>query len=101
MNPDLIYQFLITLNTFLDAHPEIVLMLTIWILVWKGLALWKAAQRQEKAWFVVLLVLNTIGLLDILYLFVFSRDKKLLASIKEEDKDNEKEKNQIPRTKDQ
>ena len=48
-------------------------VLLAWSLFWKGLALWKSARRGEKWWFIVLLVINTVGLLEILYLFVFSR----------------------------
>ena len=47
--------------------------LAIWSLVWKAFALWKAAGQKDKTWFVVLIVLNTAGVLDILYLFVFSK----------------------------
>ena len=49
-------------------------LLMLWTLPWKGWALWRAAQRKEKAWFVALLVLNTVGLLEILYVFVFSKE---------------------------
>jgi len=49
--------------------------LLVWSLVWKGWALWKAARAGSKPWFVVLLVVNTIGLLEILYIFVFSKKK--------------------------
>ena len=42
--------------------------LALWELVWKGLALWKAARKSEKAWFVVILVINTAGILPIIYL---------------------------------
>ncbi|MCX6731479.1 MAG: DUF5652 family protein [Candidatus Parcubacteria bacterium] len=52
------------------------LILIAWSLVWKGLALWKSAQRKEKWWFMVLLVVNTVGILEILYLYVFSKEKK-------------------------
>jgi len=45
----------------------------IWELFWKGFALWKAARRNDKIWFVVLLFVNTLGILDILYIFVFSK----------------------------
>ncbi len=51
-------------------------LLLIWSLFWKGLALWKAAQRREKIWFLVLLVVNTVGILEILYLYFFSKEKK-------------------------
>ncbi len=47
--------------------------LLAWSIVWKGLALWKAADRREKIWFWVLLVVNTVGILEILYLYVFSK----------------------------
>jgi hypothetical protein len=51
-------------------------LLIIWSLVWKGLALWKAAREGSKPWFVVLLLLNTAGILEILYLYVFSKKGK-------------------------
>ena len=42
-------------------------------IVWKGLALWKSARTDSKVWFVVFLVVNTFGILEILYLFIFSK----------------------------
>ncbi len=48
-------------------------LLVIWSVVWKGLALWKAAHEESKGWFVALLVINTFGILEILYLYVFSK----------------------------
>ena len=53
----------------------------IWSLIWKGLALWKSARLGSKVWFVVLLVVNTVGILEILYLYVFT---KKAAPVKEE-----------------
>ncbi|PIZ93934.1 MAG: hypothetical protein CO029_05000 [Candidatus Magasanikbacteria bacterium CG_4_9_14_0_2_um_filter_41_10] len=50
----------------------------IWSLVWKAFALWKAARRGDSVWFAVLLVLNTVGIAEILYLFVFSEPKGIL-----------------------
>ncbi len=49
--------------------------LAIWSSVWKALALWKAAKKKSVPWFVILFVVNTIGILEILYLFVFSKMK--------------------------
>lgn len=40
----------------------------LWSLIWKGIALWYAAKRDEKVWFGVLLVLNTMGIVEIMYL---------------------------------
>ncbi len=53
----------------------IFLILIVWVTVLKGLALWKSAQRKDKWWFIALLVINTVGFLEILYLFVFSKKK--------------------------
>ena len=50
----------------------------IWSLIWKALALWKAARLGSKPWFAVLLVVNTLGILEILYLYVFSKKAKAL-----------------------
>lgn len=48
-------------------------VLLAWTLYWKGMALWKAAREQHKIWFVALLLVNTLGILEILYIFVFSK----------------------------
>lgn len=48
----------------------------VWTLPWKGVALWKAARAQQKWWFIALLVINTMAILEILYIFVFSKMKK-------------------------
>ena len=48
-------------------------LIAIWTLVWKGLALWKSAGKKQPIWFIILLVVNTLGILEILYLFVFSK----------------------------
>lgn len=46
---------------------------TIWAVPWKGIALWKAAKNDSKAWFIVLLLINTLAILEILYIFIFSK----------------------------
>ncbi|HUX35596.1 MAG TPA: DUF5652 family protein [Candidatus Paceibacterota bacterium] len=45
----------------------------IWSLPWKGVALWKAANKKDKWWFIALLVINTLAILEILYIFYFSK----------------------------
>jgi len=50
--------------------------LLVWSVIWKGLALWKAARNKDKWWFIVMLLVNTVGILEILYIYVF-RKKKL------------------------
>lgn len=45
-----------------------------WSLFWKGYALWKAAKNDNKGWFVALMIINTMGILDILYIYVFGAE---------------------------
>jgi hypothetical protein len=52
-------------NTF----SVILLLVAIWTIPWKGYALWLAAKRNQKIWFIVILILNTIGILEIFYVF--------------------------------
>jgi len=43
-------------------------LLVIALIALKGYALWHAAKRDEKWWFVVMLVINTGGILELCYL---------------------------------
>lgn len=59
----------------------------LWSIVWKGLALWRAAKQSQRNWFIVLLILNAVGLsllgiLDIIYLFRFSKKRMTIAEIR-------------------
>lgn len=51
------------------------LALVIWSAIWKGLALWRAARNTQLVWFIALLVLNTAGILEILYISFFQKKK--------------------------
>lgn len=60
----------------LIENPLVILAITLWTLPWKGYALWLSARKDKKWWFIALLVINTIGILEILYIFVFSKKGK-------------------------
>jgi hypothetical protein len=47
----------------------------VWEFIWKGLALWRAGRRNESGWFVVLLVVNSFGILPIFYLLTHSKEQ--------------------------
>ncbi len=51
------------------GFAPVMLLLIAWSLFWKGLALWHSARRHQGWWFVVLLIINTAGILEIVYLF--------------------------------
>ena len=65
------------INLWVNAHPILVGLIMVWALVWKGLALWKSAQRGQNYWFIVLLIVNTIGILDIIYIYFVAKDSKV------------------------
>ncbi len=48
--------------------PLLVLIIA-WTLFWKGLALWHAVKKEDKKWFIAILILNTFGILELFYLF--------------------------------
>jgi methionyl-tRNA synthetase len=60
------------LATLLGMPIYLIVLFLIWSVIWKGLALWKAARKKHTAWFVILLIVNTMGFLEILYIFLFA-----------------------------
>jgi len=47
------------------------ILLMAWELVWKGIALYKSGKHEQITWFVVMFIINTAGLLPIIYLAFF------------------------------
>jgi len=70
-------------NLFKAAFPNtnmdqalldiLILLVLLWTLPWKGVALWKASKKNHLIWFIVLLIVNTLAILEILYIFWFSK----------------------------
>lgn len=52
------------------------ILVSLWSVVWKAFALWQSARSGERWWFLAFMVLNTVGILEILYLFVFTKGSK-------------------------
>ncbi|MFA6018189.1 MAG: DUF5652 family protein [Patescibacteria group bacterium] len=52
------------------------IILLVWSFFWKGLALWHSAKRKQPWWFIVLLLVNTMGILEIIYLFAIAKVKR-------------------------
>lgn len=63
-------------NFFVTTYGIVAfILLIIWSTVWKGLALWRAAKQNSTVWFVVFVILNTAGVLEIIYLYFIARKK--------------------------
>jgi hypothetical protein len=72
-------------NNFFDTNfspeiisyiPIVILMLAIWSLIWKGLALWRSARAGHQGWFVVFLLFHTLGFLEIIYIVFVNKNKQ-------------------------
>ena len=57
-----------------------IIIVSIWGLIWKGFALYRAGANHSPAWFVCLMIFNTLGILEILYLFVFGKKKTVVEA---------------------
>lgn len=51
-------------------------LLILWMLPWKGWALWRAAKNNQRIWFSALMILQTMAVLEILYLLFFQKKRK-------------------------
>ena len=48
----------------------LIIILSVWDGIWKLIALWKAARNNELAWFICIALLNTVGILPIIYILM-------------------------------
>ena len=60
------------------SFAQIILLLLVvaWSALWKGIALYQAARNSQKYWFVALLVVNSLGILEVCYLVFWQKKKK-------------------------
>jgi len=64
---------------YIESHPAVLWAVIAWSIAWKGVALWHAARGRQLAWYIVLLVINTVGVLEIVYLLFFrKKDREFL-----------------------
>jgi methionyl-tRNA synthetase len=57
----------------------IIVVAGVWSLVWKAVALYKAGKLRHKGWFTALFFINTLGVLEILYVAHFSKTERSMA----------------------
>lgn len=65
-----------SIASYISSNPWIILLI-LWSLVWKLIALWKAARNGHMTVFIVLAILNTAGILEIAYIvYLYIKGKK-------------------------
>lgn len=55
----------------------LVILIIIWTFFWKAVALWHAVRREDRKWFIVLLIINTFSILELVYLFYIVKIKSV------------------------
>ena len=63
----------------IDIVAPLILVAVLWTITLKGFALWYAARGSQKWWFIALLVFNTLGILEIIYLIWFRPKHEMTA----------------------
>lgn len=61
------------MESILSTGLWMLFLLMAWVLPWKGFALWTAARNSHKGWFIAILLINTLALLDIFYLIFIAK----------------------------
>lgn len=59
----------------LDWKTFWIILAIAWSLPWKSWGLWRAARNKQKIWFTAMIIIQSIGILPILYLFFFQKNK--------------------------
>jgi Na+/glutamate symporter len=70
---------LVKLEQLIEANWPLFAILAIWSLIWKGFALWQTARFSQKWWFIFILIINSMGILEIIYLFFVPKPKSVPA----------------------
>ena len=60
---------------------SIFILVIIWMTVIKAIALWKSARHGQITWFVVLVIFQTIGILEIIYLAAFQKNQRVRRKV--------------------
>ena len=64
------------MTDFNDPLVRVLLVGALLSLPFKIVGLWRSARNSQKAWFAAMLFLNTLGILELTYLFYFSKPNK-------------------------
>jgi methionyl-tRNA synthetase len=75
MYPQFMSQFFTGSVPMQGLNMWLFIILVAWSLAWKGAALWKAARNNQMYWFVALMVVNTVGILEIIYIYGFAKKR--------------------------
>ncbi len=59
----------------------IIIVVMLWELMLKGVALWKCGKNNHLTWFIFILIFNTAGILPIIYIVFFNKKKVIKKKV--------------------
>ncbi len=62
------------------TNPWVMYPLLVWSIFWKGLSLWRSARMNHKGWFIALLIINTLGIFEIIYIIATRKRYRFIES---------------------
>jgi methionyl-tRNA synthetase len=56
----------------------IALLITVFVAAYvlKGFALWRAGRNNQRGWFIALVLVNTFGILEVIYLMTVGKKRR-------------------------
>lgn len=63
-----------------ERYWPIIVIVALWEIFWKGRGLWAAARSNNTKWFIAILIINSLGILPIVYLYFFQKKSKKKAA---------------------
>ena len=74
---ELLQSFDQLITNWIELNPGIfsilIIVLSVWEAIWTLLGLWFAARQNQKIWFLLMGILQVIGIIEIIYLATQTR----------------------------
>ena len=74
---ELLQSFDQLITNWIELNPGIfsilVIVLSVWEAIWTLLGLWFAARQNQKIWFLLMGILQVVGIIEIIYLATQTR----------------------------
>ncbi len=64
----------------LAGYMMVIMFFIVWEIVWKMIAMWKAARNNQLGWFICIALINTAGILPIIYILL-NKDKSSVTNV--------------------
>ena len=74
-------------STMLGLNAQWLIPVLIWTAIIKGYSLWRAGRNRQAAWFIVIFIINLVGILGLIYLAFFQKEGAWLKKKKKARKD--------------